>query len=101
TSGVVLQLRGPNTLVTLSALSKKQTATSHSSTEAEVLAADIAVRSIGIPALQLWETLLQRPLTIQFNEDNQATQRILETGKNPTLRHLNRTQGVLHVSQQK
>ena len=34
--------------------------------------------------------VLQRPVKLLFQEDNQATIQILKTRKNPTLRHLNR-----------
>ena len=38
--------------------------------------------------------VLQRPVRLLFQEDNQATIQILKTQKYPTLRHLNRTHRV-------
>ena len=38
--------------------------------------------------------VLERPIKLVFQEDNQATIQILKTQKNPTLRHLNRTRRV-------
>ena len=75
----------------LSGQSRKQTAVSHSTVEAEIVAADHAVRTSGLPALQLWETLLSRPLQLEVYQDNQATARIMSTGRVPTLRHCKRT----------
>ena len=58
------------------------------------MAADLAVRTEGLPALQLWEAVLERKVTLLFQEDNAAAIRIIETGKNPTIRHLGRTHRV-------
>ena len=38
---------------------KKQTAVSHSSTEAEVIALDAGLRTEGLPLLHLWECVLE------------------------------------------
>ena len=62
--------------------------------EAEVVAADLAIRTEGLPALQLWDMVLERPVRLLFQEDNQATIQILKTQKKPTLRYLNRTHRV-------
>ena len=93
TSGTLLALRGPNTFFPLGAVSKKQTAQSHSTPESEIVAADAAVRTVGIPALDLWETILGRAPEMKLLEDNQATARIIQTGKFPTMRHVNRVHG--------
>ena len=50
TTGCVLALVGPNTYFPLTAFSKKQTSTAMSSTEAEVVAANLATRSVGLPS---------------------------------------------------
>ena len=62
TSGVFLEVQGPDTRFPLTGQSKKQTAVSHSTPEAEIVAADHAIRTEGLPALQLWEILLERKL---------------------------------------
>ena len=93
TSGVFIALTGPNSFFPLNAISKKQSCVFHSIPEAEIVAADLAIRTEGSPALQLWDMVLQRPVRLIFQEDNQATIQIL-TQKNPTLRHLNRTHRV-------
>jgi hypothetical protein len=58
TSGAFLCLVGPRSFVPLSWFCKKQGAVSHSSSEAEVISLDAGVRQEGIPALNLWETIL-------------------------------------------
>jgi len=94
TSGVFLALWGRHTSFPLSGQSKKQTCVSHSTPEAELVAADLAVRTEGLPAFQLWETVLGRKLHIDFREDNAAAIQIMKTGKNPTIRHMGRTHRV-------
>ena len=57
-SGGLLCLIGPHTFVPLSWLCKKQTAVSHSSTEAEIIALEAAMRMEGLPMLNLWSQVL-------------------------------------------
>ena len=57
TSGTFLALVGPNTYFPLSAFSKKQTLISISSTEAEVVCANIALRTVGLPSSAIWSLL--------------------------------------------
>ena len=66
-------------------MSKKQTCVSHSTPEAEIVAADMVLRTIGLPALQLWDILLGKGegnLKAIFKEDNEAAIKILMSGKN-------------------
>ena len=55
------------------------------------MAIDHELRTVGLPALQLWDVLLQRPTKLHLHEDNAACIRVMETGRNPTMRHLGRT----------
>ena len=55
TTGLYMAMVGPNTFAPLGAVSKTQTAISHSSTEAEIVALDYAIRAEGIPALAFWD----------------------------------------------
>ena len=57
TSGCILILIGPNTYFPLTAFSKKQTSVSMSSTEAEVVSANVALRAVGLPSSGLWAYL--------------------------------------------
>ena len=89
-----MALTGPNAFFPLNGVSKKQTCVSHSTPEAEIVAANAAVRLEGLPALQLWDIVLERKVVATLLEDNQATVQILMSGKNPALRHIARTHRV-------
>ena len=53
--------------------SKKQTATSHSTTEAELVSASKMLREHLLPQQIFWEAMLGRPAEAQLYEDNQST----------------------------
>ena len=91
TSGGFLVLKGPNTFFPLAWISKRQTSTSRSTTESEVVSLAHSLYQEGIPALQLWEKLLQRPVDLVIHEDNQATIIVVRKGYSPKLRHIGRT----------
>ena len=59
TSACFLVLVGPNTFAPLSWFCQKQGAVSHSSSEAEIISFDASVRMEGIPALLLWDEILE------------------------------------------
>ena len=94
TSGAYLCVRGPHTSFPISANSKRQSCVSKSTPEAEIVAMDFAIRSMGIPSLSLWDALLLGKRGIDVHEDNMGMVRICETGRNPTMRYLARTHGV-------
>ena len=92
TSGVFLEFQGTDTRFPISSQSKKQTAVSHSTPEAEIVAADHALRTIGLPVLSFWNFMVPDGTNqIMFHEDNSACIRVLDTGRNPTMRHMGRT----------
>jgi len=47
-----------------------QTAVSHSTPEAEMIAASVALRVDAIPHMDLWDILLGRKIHLRFVEDN-------------------------------
>ena len=94
TSGTFLALKGEGVFIPLSASSKRQSCVSHSTTEAEVVAANTAVRAVGIPAKHFWEYILNRPMEMVLREDNQATICVIKNGYSPALRHMPRTHRV-------
>ena len=55
TSGVFIALTCPNSLFPLNAISKKPSCVSHSTPEAEIVAAGLGIRTKGLPALQFWD----------------------------------------------
>ena len=101
TSGMYLGIRGERTSFPVAAYSKKQHCVSTSTTEAEMVAAATAMKTIGLPMLMLMGRLraahAQPDPTLWFRLDNQAMIEIARTGRNLTMRHLNRTHGV-HVA---
>ena len=58
TNGAYLCIVGPRTFVPVTWVCKRQTAVSHSSTEAEVISLDAALRMEGLPSLMLWELIM-------------------------------------------
>ena len=59
TNGAYLCIFGPRTFVPITWVCKRQTAVSHSSTEAEVISLDAALRMEGLPSLMLWELVME------------------------------------------
>ena len=55
TSGCHLQMRGKHTCFPLAGISKRQSCVSHSTPEAELVAASFALRTVGLPAVLLWD----------------------------------------------
>ena len=76
------------------AKTKKQSCVSHSTPEAEIVPMNLALRTLGMPAMTLWDLVLGRKAGIDVMEDNDATIVIVKTGRNPSLRHVSRTPGV-------
>ena len=59
TTGAILALLGPATFYPIAFLSKKQAYVSYATGEAELVAANQALRSMALPALDFWQPLLQ------------------------------------------
>ena len=94
TSGYYSVIRGPHKSFPISAGSKRQACVSHSTPEAELVAADYGLRTDGLLALSLWRVLFPHQPPLLFHEDNQAMIRVVSIGKNPTMRYLARTHRV-------
>ena len=94
TSGGFLALTGPSSFFPLAWISKRQTSTSRSTTESEVVSLAHSLYQEGLPALQLWELLLARSVTLRVHEDNQATILVVKKGYSPKLCHITRTHKV-------
>jgi len=74
--------------------SARQTAVSHSSTEAEVVAMSKAMREKALPLEELWEALLARKVRATFHEDNSACILAVAKGYSQQLRHLAKHQRI-------
>ena len=59
TSGGLLCIIGSQTFVPISWMCKKQTSVSHSSTQADLISLDAGLRMDGIPALDLWDLVIE------------------------------------------
>ena len=94
TNGGFLVLVGPNTWFPIAWVAKRQTATSRSTTEAEVISLAYSLFQEALPALDLWDLLLGRPMALEIMEDNQATIKVVKNGYSPKLRHVSRTHKV-------
>lgn len=67
-----MTLRGPDTRFPLGAVVRSQKCVSHSTTESEIVSGDNAMRTEGLPALDLWDTVLERQCVLKYMEDNEA-----------------------------
>ena len=54
----------------------------------------MAVRNIGLPALNIWDTVLRRKAVLTLYEDNTAMIKLLNHGYSPCMRYLGRTHAV-------
>ena len=74
-----LCIYGSWTIVTISWMCKKQISVSHSSTESEVIALDAGLRMDGLPALDLWDVVIEmlRSSNSTKSPNNQARSRKL------------------------
>ena len=94
TSGAHMHIQGSHTRFPLAGISKRQGCVSHSTPEAEIVAADYAMSRIGLPAITLWKLLSATDPNFVFYDDNQTMIGVVRTGKNPTMRHLERSHGI-------
>ncbi|CAE8637047.1 unnamed protein product, partial [Polarella glacialis] len=90
TSGVFLGIYGKNTFVPVAAQAKKQSCVSHSTPEAELVAANLALRTQGLPALEVFDKVFGRKVKLFFEEDNNTAISTIKAGYSNTMRHLGR-----------
>ena len=94
TSGIFLALIGPHTFFPLVAVSTKQTAVSHASTESELVAMDTGMKKEALPMLDLWDLISNKAVPLAVFQDNTAALEIVKSGKNPNMRHIARQHGI-------
>ena len=94
TNGGFLVLVGPNTWFPLAWVSKKQTCTSGSTTESEVVSLAYSLFLEALPSVSHWEVLLGREIVLEVMEDNQAAIIVVKSGWSAKLRHIKRTHKV-------
>ena len=87
TSGVHLCLRGPHTSFPSSGQSRRQGCVSQSTTEAELVAAALALKSAGLPIITIMQILkaAYRNLAtvLHFRVDNQAMAAVIDLEEIP------------------
>ena len=88
TSGGFVELAGLNTMFPLDWYSKRQTATAHSTSEAELISASKMLREHLVPLQSLWSIMLGRPIHVIIHEDNESTIAVIKNGYSPQLRYL-------------
>ena len=84
----------PQFLPSRRACPKTHTCQSLSTTEAETLSAVHGAKKLVYPALDFWEKVFGECIKTDMLQDNQATMRVLQTGKAPTLRRFPCAHGV-------
>ena len=93
TSGVFHSVQGPRSSFPIAVICKRQACVSHSTPEAEITAMSLALRNVGLPSMDIWNIVLPGARLL-VREDNDVAVRVVQTGKNPTMRHMTRTHGV-------
>ena len=101
TSGSHMHVQGHHTRFPLAGGSKRQGCVSHSTLEAEIVAADVTLRTTGLPSLSLWSVIAGSLPRLLFHDDNQGMIGVVRSGRNPTMRHLERTRGISIMSLRK
>ena len=94
TFGVWFVVGGPHSRASLCCFSERQTSRAFSTSEAEIVAYALGLRTERLFGLDLWETILRRRVRFLVWEDNKSTEQILDSVRSPALRHLGRTRGV-------
>ena len=56
-----------------------------------VVLCGVSMRTVGFPYLTFWHTITTHNPPLLVHDDNQAMIRVVQTGKNPTMRYLGRT----------
>ena len=56
-----------------------------------MVALNFAMRTVGLPHQTLWHTIMEHHPPMVAHEDNQAMIRVVQSGRNPTMRYLGRT----------
>ena len=94
TAGYLASIHADNTEFAFAAKSKSIASVCNSTPEAELAAANRVVKEIGFAVLDLLDKVCERKVQCRLLEDNTAAIQIIKSGRNPTMRHLARHQGI-------
>ena len=90
-SGGLLVVQGPNSWFPISWLSKRQSAVSRSTTEAEAISLATGLFDEGLPNQEFLSKILGRSILLRCKQDNTATIQVIRNGYSPRLRHVSKT----------
>ena len=93
-SGGFVAVVGPGTFVPLTWLSKKQTACSRSTTEAETISLAHTVFSEALPLQDHLSSLLSRQVFLKCEQDNSSTIQVIKNGYSAKLRRCSKTREI-------
>ena len=91
---MIMALEGTETWFPSAWASRGQTATARSTTEAEMISLGAGLFGEGIPAQELFETIVQKPVVLECLQDNAVVISIVSAGYSPKLRHMSKTQRI-------
>ena len=94
TTGAAMLMEGHFTRFPIAARSLRQTSVANSMPEAEMVACHWTYRHIILPTFEIWDAFLPVGWRISFYEDNQAMCKVVQSGRNPTMKTLKRCHGV-------
>ena len=92
TSGCVTQIVGAHSYGTVSWVSMRQKRASHSTGEAELVATNDGLRRLSLPALLLYEAVLDRSVTLDLYSDSQASIGVVKSGSSSALNYTRKSQ---------
>ena len=93
TTGIQMQIEGPNSCFPIAASSKRQPHVSDSTPAAELSALHTLLKAVAIPFADIAEKILPEVRGV-VHEDNTTAIQAIKTGKNQTMRFLPRSNGV-------
>ena len=94
TSGIMIAIKTGGATYPLHWSSRKQSSVARSTPEAELIAMSTAMFTEVFNVQTMLEHLMQRPVPVNYRQDNQAVVQILETGYSAKLRHAPRVHRV-------
>ena len=93
TTGIQMQVEGPHSCFPIAASSKRQPHVADSTPAAELSALHTMLKTVAIPFTDIAEKIMPNARGV-IHEDNTTASQAIKTGKNQTMRFLQRSNGV-------
>ena len=90
TTGFSLLMEGPHTSFPIAGRSCRQGCICTSTPEAEMVACHFTYKNVLLPTFEIWDAFLPGGWHPYLHEDDQAMEKIIQTGRNPTMKTLGR-----------